>query len=381
MKKFTTVTVILFFIILCASFRPSYYQTVNNTEPDSLRKLYEKDVSQWPQPTIDAGVNWVEFKALPKFDTSYFALMERPEIVLGKTMFFDPRLSASNQISCSSCHNPQTSWADKLSVPIGHDHQAGKRNAISLLNVYARKTMFWDGRVTTLEEQVRNPIAAHDEMAMNIEKLPKKLRAIKGYREMFKKAYGTDRIEFTHIEQSLASFQRSLTSRRSRFDRFLDGEYKQLSDQEIKGMHLFRNKARCMNCHHGQFFTDEDFHNIGLTYYKRKYEDLGRYHVTKNPDDVGKFRTPSLRDIMNTAPWMHNGLFDNITGVLNIYNSGMQMNNPKPEQKAADPMYPVIDPLMKPLKLNRQEIQDVIAFLNAITATEYKMRRPDQLPK
>ena len=381
MKKIITFSFILFFVFLCASFRPFYYQTGSAGELDSLRKLYEKKISEWPKPLIDPGVVWEEFKALPKFDTSYFAMMERAEIVLGKTLFFDPILSASNQISCSSCHNPQTSWADKLSVSIGHDHQSGKRNTLSLLNVYARKSMFWDGRATTLEEQARSPIAAHDEMAMNIEKLPKKLRGIKGYREMFKEAYGTERIEFTHIEQALATFQRTLTSRRSRFDRFLDGEYKQLSDQEIKGMHLFRNKARCMNCHHGQFFTDEEFHNIGLTYYKRKYEDLGRYYVTKNPDDVGKFRTPSLRDVMNTAPWMHNGLFDNITGVLNIYNSGMQMNSAKPEQKIADPMYPVTDPLMKPLKLTRQEIQDVIAFLNAITATEYKMRRPDKLPR
>jgi cytochrome c peroxidase len=136
-----------------------------------------------------------------------------------------------------------------------------------------------------------------------------------------------------------------------------------------------------MNCHYGQYLTDEEFHNIGLTYYKRKYEDLGRYHVTGDPDDVGKFRTPSLRDVMNTAPWMHNGLFDNITGLLNIYNSGMQMNTAKPAVKAADPMAPITDPKMKALKLSKQEIQDVIAFLGAITATEYKMRRPEQLPR
>src|SRR5690606_25132280 len=116
------------------------------------------------------------------------------------------------------------------------------------------------------------------------------------------------------------------------------------------------------------------FHNIGLTYYKRKYEDLGRYNVTGHPDDVGKFRTPSLRDIMNTDPWMHNGLFDNITGLMNMYNSGMQMNTAKPEVKAADPLAPVTDPLMKPLKLTKGEIRDVIAFLQAVTATEYKMR-------
>lgn len=171
MKKITIFSFILFFVFLLASFRPLYYHTGSGGELDSLRKLYEKNVSEWPKPSIDSGVVWKEFKALPKFDTAYFAMMERPEVVLGKILFFDPILSASNQISCSTCHNPQTSWADKLSVSVGHDHQSGKRNTLSLLNVYARKSMFWDGRAATLEERVKNPIEAHDEMAMNTEKL------------------------------------------------------------------------------------------------------------------------------------------------------------------------------------------------------------------
>lgn len=180
---------------------------------------------------------------------------------------------------------------------------------------------------------MKSPIEAHNEMAMNLKELPAKLNGIKAYKELVKKAYGTDKITFDHVAKALASFQRTLTSRRSRFDRFLDGEYKQLNDKELEGLHLFRTKARCINCHNGQYFTDESFHNIGLTYYKRKYEDLGRYNVTKDPNDVGKFRTPSLRDVMNTSPWMHNGLFDNITGLLNVYNSGMQMNTATAAQK------------------------------------------------
>ncbi|MGJ1263993.1 cytochrome-c peroxidase [Sphingobacterium spiritivorum] len=348
---------------------------------DSLRSLYQRPVGEWPRPVIDSGVKWEEFKSLPNFDTGYFAMMERPEVILGKNLFFDPILSGSNQISCSSCHNPQTSWADKVQVPVGHDHLSGNRNTPSLLNAHSRKTFFWDGRAATLEEQVLGPIQAHNEMAMDASQLPAKLQQYKAYRELFQKAYGTDVITFNMITQSLAAFQNTISSRRSRFDRFLDGEYKYLSDQEISGLHLFRTKARCMNCHNGQYFTDEDFHNIGLTYYKRKYEDLGRYHVTHNPDDVGKFRTPSLRDVMSTNPWMHNGLFWDITGLLNMYNSGMQMNSATADQKAKDPMYPVTDPLMKPLKLTKEEIQDVAAFLNAITATDYKMRRPDKLPR
>lgn len=348
---------------------------------DSLRTWYQRPIQEWPKPTIDAGVHWEEFKALPAVDTGYFTLMEQPDVKLGKNLFFDPILSGSNQISCSSCHNPQTSWADKVQVPVGHDHLNGTRNSISLLNVHARKTFFWDGRATTLQEQALGPIEAHNEMAMDAKELPKKLMKYRAYRALFKEAYGTDNITFKQVADALAAFQNTISSRRSRFDRFVDGEYKYLSDQEIKGLHLFRTKARCMNCHYGEYFTDEQFHNIGLTYYKRKFEDLGRYHVTKNPDDVGKFRTPSLRDIMSTGPWMHNGLFWDITGLLNMYNSGMQMNSATAEQKANDPMYPVTDPLMKALKLNAQEIQDIAAFLQAITATDYKMRRPDKLPR
>lgn len=379
-----TVVKLLFlvFIVLVLQVTFGWRSTFSfQSDIDSLRNLYQRPIAEWPAPTIDSGVYWEEFAPLPPVDSNYFQVMEQADVILGKMLFFDPLLSGSNQISCSSCHNPQTSWADKSAVPVGHDHQVGNRNSLSLLNVAARKSFFWDGRAKTLEEQALSPIEAHNEMAMNLKTLPKKLRKYKGYRELFKAAYGTDRITNEQITHALATFQRTITSRQSRFDRFLNGEYKQMSDQEIHGMHLFRTKARCMNCHHGQYLTDEDFHNIGLTYYKRKFEDLGRYEVTKDPADVGKFRTPSLRDVMNTSPWMHNGLFDNITGVINMYNSGMQMNSPKTPEEEADPMHPRTDPLMQKLHLSKEEIQAVVAFLDAITATQYKMRRPDKLPR
>lgn len=355
--------------------------TSGGIQVDSLRRLYERPIAQWPKPEVDSGVNWQEFKPLPTIDKSYFDTMAKAEIVLGKNLFFEPLLSGSNQISCSSCHNPQTGWADKISVPVGNDHITGSRNSISLLNVKERKLLFWDGRAASLEEQVTFPISAHHEMAMDVKGLPAKLNKIKAYKELTSKAYGTDKITFDHIAKALASFQRTITSRKSRFDKFMEGDFKQLNDQEVEGLHLFRTKARCINCHNGQYFTDESFHNIGLTYYKRKYEDLGRYNITKDPNDVGRFRTSSLRDVMNTGPWMHNGLFDNITGIVNIYNSGMQMNTATAAQKAADPLHPVTDPLMKKLNLTKDEIQSVVAFLQSITGTQYKMPRPEKLPR
>lgn len=368
-------------IILTLGFTDISLKPVRHTLDDSLRALYQRPVAQWPEPTVDSGVQWQELQALEGTDTSYFSIMRQPTVVLGKYLFFDPVLSRSNQISCSSCHNPQTAWADKLNVPLGHDHLSGKRNVLSLLNVRERKSFFWDGRAATLEDQALGPIESHNEMAMEADSLPAKLGRYAGYRTLFKKAFHTDTITFDQITFALAEFQRTITSRTSRFDRFLKGSYNQLSDQEIRGLHLFRTKARCMNCHNGPYFTDELFHNIGLTYYKRKYEDLGRYYFTGNPEDVGKFRTPSLRDVMNTDPWMHNGLFGNIIGVLNMYNSGMQMNSATPEQKAVDPLYPVTDSLMRPLDLSKTEIQDIAAFLEAITATQYKMRGPESFPR
>jgi len=381
MKK----TVVVLLALLCVV-SVSWMGVVPRGDPQGtdsvdVPALYRRPVGEWPAPQIDSGVQWTEFSSLPKVPDNYSEIMASPVLLLGKYLFFDPILSGSNQISCSSCHNPQTSWADKSTVPVGHDHREGRRNTPSLLNVHARKTLFWDGRARTLEEQALEPIEAHHEMNMELAKLVPKLKAIPAYNDLFVNAFGDEDWSMPEVMKALAAFQRTLTSRRSRFDEFLDGNYNVLSDPEIRGLHLFRTKARCMNCHNGQFFTDEDFHNIGLTYYKRKYEDLGRYEVTKNPEDVGRFRTPSLRDVMNTDPWMHNGLFWNMTGLLNMYNSGMQMNSATPEQKAADPLYPVTDPLMRPLGLTKAETRDIEAFLHAITATKYRMRRPEKLPR
>lgn len=349
-------------------------------EQDSLRAQYSKPVSQWPKPTIDSGVKWTEMSSLPAIDSNYFKIMAEPKVMLGQLLFFDPLLSGSNQVSCSSCHDPEISWGDKRAVALGNDHLQGNRNTPSLLNVAERKSLFWDGRAATLESQIDGPITAHHEMNMKPEALPKKLGKIKGYRELFLKAYGKEKITYPQIVESIGEFERTIRSRRSRFDRFLDGETKVLDDQELQGLHLFRTKARCMNCHNGKYLTDEEFHNIGLTYYKRKYQDLGRHLITGKKEDVGKFRTPSLRDVMHTGPWMHNGMFDSITGVVNIYNSGMHMIDPTEAQAKADPLYPKTDPLLKPLKLTSAEVKAVVAFMNAITATQYHMRRPE-LPR
>src|SRR5690606_25067688 len=168
-------------------------------QEENLRELYSRPISEWPKPFIDPGVEWEEFEALDKQDTSYFRIIAQPKVHLGKILFFDPMLSGSNQISCSSCHDPQSSWADKRSVALGNDHLEGNRNTLSLLNVASRETFFWDGRAGSLEDQAKEPIVAHHEMAMNPEELGDKLGAIEGYQDMFKEAYGDEEVTFDRI--------------------------------------------------------------------------------------------------------------------------------------------------------------------------------------
>ncbi|NML39829.1 cytochrome-c peroxidase [Chitinophaga sp. G-6-1-13] len=372
MKRLAIILSSLLLLMLTTALRQGPRDTPPDT--DSLRRLYMRPVSEWPRPTIDSGVTWKEFAAIP-VDTALPRLLEDPEINLGKTLFFDPRLSGSNQISCSSCHDPDLAWGDGRAVSLGHDHLQGTRNTPSLLNVGIHNEFFWDGRAATLEDQAINPLATHHEMNMEPPLLAAKLGRINGYKALFKEAYGTERITFDQIVQAIAAFEKTIRSRPSRFDQFLGGNYKRMTDEEIQGMHLFRTKARCMNCHNGQYLTDGQFHNIGLTYYGRKYEDLGRYNYTQDTADVGKFRTPSLRDVMLTRPWMHNGLFDNIEGILNIYNSGMHMLKPRPGQEN-DPLFPKTDPLMQPLQLTAADKKALIAFLQSITGVPYKMKRP-----
>lgn len=378
MKKFLVVGILAGLVALVASFSDNHPSTGEQSFNDSLRALYARPVAEWPRPAIDQGVQWKELSALP-VDSLFVAKLNSPKVQLGKMLFFDPRLSGSNQISCSSCHDPDLAWTDGRVVSLGNDHLQGTRNTSTLLNVGQVKELFWDGRAASLEDQAINPMATMHEMNQEPPTIPAELAAIPGYPPLFEKVYGDKKINLDRILDAIASFERIIASRRSRFDDFVNGRHKQLSDEEIQGLHLFRTKARCMNCHNGTYFTDNQFHNIGLTYYGRKYQDLGRYNVTKEAADVGKFRTPSLRDVMKTRPWMHNGLFDNMGGILNMYSAGMPQPKPKPDQ-VGDPLFPKTDPLIKKLDLTPEEKKALMAFLDAITGVPYRMDRP-QLPQ
>jgi len=357
-----TLFIISAFILLCSL-----------TNSDSLRELYSKPVDQWPKPNIDSGVQWQEMAALPR-DNAWMDGLKDPETQLGKLLFFDPRLSRSNQISCSSCHEPDLAWGDGRRVSLGNDHLQGSRNTLSLLNVFIYDGYFWDGRAGNLSQQVLSPLGAHHEMDMDIPSLPAKLQAIRQYDSLFRAVFPGQPVTIENITGAITTFEKTVRSRRSRFDLFMEGRTNALSDQELEGLHLFRTKARCMNCHYGAYFTDKQFHNIGLTYYQRKYEDLGRYNITHDTADVGRFRTPSLRDVAHTGPYMHNGLFPELLGIINIYNSGMQLR-PKPGQEN-DVLFPKTDVLMQPLQLTSDEKNALVAFLQAISAQPMHVARP-----
>lgn len=331
-----------------------------------LRAAYAGPPSAWPAPEIDVGVPWSELAPLPKTPPEPADNPGTPaKIALGKRLFEDPRLSRSGQIACASCHDRQLGWGDGRSVPFGHDRRPGRRNAMSVaMSAYAGP-LFWDGRAATLEDQALHPIADPAEMAFDARGMARRLRGIRDYPPAFADAFGDRRVTERRVAQALAAYERTLVPHASRFDRFLEGDRARLDDRELWGLHLFRTRARCMNCHSGPALTDNRFHNLGLHFYGRARQDLGRYGVTGDPADVGAFRTPSLRMVARTGPWMHNGIFQDLRGVLNLYNAGM----PRPLPVAGrtyDPPFPQPDPLLRPLDLHKAELDAIVAFLQTL---------------
>ncbi len=330
-----------------------------------LRQLYAQPIARWPRPQVADGVTPAEMAPVSAMPQPQVA----PAVVaLGQRLFNDPRLSRSNAVACISCHSPAHSFADNKRASIGHDGRLGQRNAPGLLGVGQLRPLFWDGRAATLEEQALGPLQHPDEMAMDVPALAAKLAALDDYPAQFDAAFGPGAgVSLPRILTALADYQRTLLPPVTRFDTFLEGQRAQLNDRELLGLHLFRTKARCMTCHSGALLTDQQFHNLGLTYYgRKKYEDLGRYLVTGKDEDVGKFRTPGLRGVAQSGPWMHNGLFPQMVGLLNMYNAGMSRPVPQNAQQAADPKFPVTSPLLQRLQLTSEEIIALKSFLEVL---------------
>lgn len=338
-----------------------------------LRQAYSSPPATWPAPHADPGVVWRELGLLPAVDHPPENPYGAAKAALGRALFFDPRLSASGQMACSTCHDPDRGWADGRVVSLPHG-TIPARNTPTVRNAAFQKTFFWDGRAASLEAQAAEALANPHEMAGTPEHVIDTIAITPRYREWYAEAFPERPFEFAAVAEALACFERTLVGGRSRFDDFLRGKVEALSDAEMLGLDLFRREGRCLNCHHGPAFSDGLFHDLGLSFHGRSNEDLGRSRITRDPADKGRFRTPSLRDVTNTAPFMHTGMFQ-LRGVLAMYNAGMATLKPQPFERD-DPTFPVKSPLLKPLGLNRQDLADLEAFLGTLAEPTSPARTP-----
>lgn len=363
---------------MAADPRPERTDTERSRLASDLRAIYAGPPHAWPPPHVEAGVTWRDLGRLPPPEHPPHNPHSPAKERLGKALFFDPRLSGSGELACASCHDPDLAWADGRTVSFGHLRRPLSRNAPSIRNVAYQQSLFWDGRAASVEEQARAVLSNPAEMAVSQEQLVESLAADGRYPGLFQAAFGDDSISFERAALAIACFERSVVGGGSRFDRFLRGERELLTDSELLGLDLFRREARCLNCHHGPLLSDGAFHDVGLSYYGRSTEDRGRYAITGAPADMGRFRTPSLRDVTRTGPLMHNGLFE-LRGVLAMYNRGMPSLKRQPFQ-ADDPLFPVKSPLLRPLGLNRQDLADLAAFLGSLEEPRHRVRPPLVVP-
>ncbi|WP_293628543.1 cytochrome c peroxidase [Salinisphaera sp.] len=361
-----------------AAFIALVYTLAPIIERARLVERYRGPQSQWPALATPDGLYIEALAPLPaRPDFPVDNPFSEAKASLGKRLFFDPRLSGSNQIACASCHDPSLGWADGRHKAVGHDRQLGDLNTPTVLNAGFKDRLFWDGRAADLETQViaswSNPI----EMAGIPEDAARQLGEVAGYGPLFTDAYGDPSITAARIARAIATFMRTLNTPNTRFDRFMRGEHAIFTAAEIRGLDLFRGKANCIRCHHGALLSDGDFHHLGTSVHGVG-DYLGRYRETGAPEDVGAFATPGLRNIGRTAPYMHNGFGDGIDleSLLALYNMGWWQNAP-PTEKVSDVPLARLSPLIEPLGLSRAELDDLAAFLRTLDGNSLYMPQPD----
>ena len=275
---------------------------------------------------------------------------------LGELLFFDPILSKDQTISCASCHKPEFAFADNVPFSFGVDSTPGTRNTPSAMNVSSRESFFHDGRAATLEEQALGPIENPVEMDMPVTEVVRRLNDDPEYSKFFAKIFGK-KADSKNVAEAIAAFERTLETANSPFDRFMNGDESAISEAAKRGQVIFNEKAKCFDCHFGPDFTGDEFRNIGL-FNGKDMKDSGRFIVTKNISDLGRFKVPGLRNITVTAPYMHNGMFGTLREVIEFYNDPKQFVK---ESVNIDTL------LMKPLGLTAEEMQDLEEFLGTLT--------------
>lgn len=286
---------------------------------------------------------------------------------LGKLLFNEKMLSLDSSVSCASCHKPEFAFADTAAFSMGIHGKPSSRNTPSVLNMKNRPYYFWDGRASSLADQALMPIENPDEMGLPIKEAVARLNQSEKYRKLFKKIFKQLPNE-KNLAQAIAAFEETLETVDSKFDNW-SNNISELSESEERGRELFvGDKAKCFDCHSMEDFTDDDFKNIGL-FNGKEANDSGRYRISKNPTDIGKFKTPGLRNIAVTPPYMHDGRFQTLEQVVSYYNT--------PFMFVDDPIN--IDTLlMKPLGLTQQEKKDLVAFLKTLTDKAYQLKASAQ---
>jgi cytochrome c peroxidase len=310
-------------------------------------------------------------------------------VALGRSLFFDTRLSSDGTVSCATCHDPATAFTNRESRAIGVNGQIGTRNTPTVLNSAYWDSYFWDGRVRTLEDQAKQPLLSAAEMGTQTEAaLIQRLSNISEYSRTFRELFPQRGITLDTIAQAIAAFERTLFSGNAPFDRFIQGDVNALTDNQKKGWELFRGKARCIECHRytaiSPFFTDSNFYNTGIVTrgqqfsvlerqaeeirvnlsgvanelaHNPEFSELGRFLVSRQPKDIGAFKTPTLRDIELTWPYMHNGSLSTLLDVVRFYNRGGNTN-------------PNLDAKMRPLNLSDEEMNSLVEFMRALTSQD-----------
>jgi cytochrome c peroxidase len=275
------------------------------------------------------------------------------KIHLGKELYFDARLSADGSVSCASCHNPALGWSDEGPTSKGIHGQLGGRRAPPVSNAAYSPLQFWDGRSPSLEDQAKGPIQNPIEMGNTHQAMIQTVSAISGYEDEFRAVFGGGPITVDQVADAIAAFERTVVTTDSRFDRYVRGDHEAMTRLEKKGLEIFNGKGHCTSCHWGPYFSDGRFHNLGVPHKDPKNPDVGRFAVTKDPRDMGAFKTPTVRDAARRAPYLHDGSEKSLESLIDFYDRGGGKD-------------PNLDPLMVPLELSKTEKAALVAFIKAL---------------
>lgn len=309
------------------------------------------------RPTIPLGLDLY----LPVPDSN---ALTPARVALGRTLFFDSLLSKDRSLSCASCHDPERAFTDGRRVSRGVFGRRGPRNVPTLVNRAYGEAFFWDGRIETLEAQVLQPIQHPKEMGLTLEEAVGRLRGEQRYRRRFRRAFGRPP-DSTALARALAGYVRTILSGNAPVDRYRNGARQALSKKARRGLRLFRGKANCAACHVGPSFTDEGFHNTGIAWNAKDstWQDAGRYAVTGDSAGLGAFKTPTLREVVRTAPYMHDGSLATLEEVVDHYDRGGTPN-------------PHLDAELRPLHLTEAEKAALVAFLRSLSGEVREGLRP-----